>query len=264
MIDIHHHLLFGLDDGPRDLESSVAQAEAAAADGITHIVCTPHANDTYAFRPDLIEERLSLLRERVGDKVALGTGCDFHLSPDNIEDAMLYPAKYTINHGQYLLVEFAEFMIPQTIGDTFYNFTVKGMRPIITHPERNPILQSDPQRMAEWLRTGCLVQVTAASLNGRFGRRAQALVWQLLQKDWVNFIATDAHNLAGRPPKLREAYQAVENKLGAETARRLCEDNPRAVFENSQLPEQPEPKGVSAVQDNPGKHSGLLARLFGK
>ncbi|MGC2618331.1 MAG: CpsB/CapC family capsule biosynthesis tyrosine phosphatase, partial [Acidobacteriaceae bacterium] len=130
MIDIHHHLLFGLDDGPKDIESSVAQAEAAAADGITHIACTPHSNDTYPFQPEVNLERVAMIQERIGDKVKLGLGCDFHLSYENIEDALNNPTKYTINHGSYLLVEFAEFMIPQNIGDTFYEFTVKGMRPI--------------------------------------------------------------------------------------------------------------------------------------
>jgi protein-tyrosine phosphatase len=140
MIDIHHHLLFGTDDGPKDFDSAVAQAELASADGITHIVCTPHANDTWEFNPEKNREKVAALRERLGDEVTLGLGCDFHLSFENIEDALKNPTKFTINQGKYLLVEFAEFMIPQSIGDTFYEFTVKGMRPVITHPERNPIL----------------------------------------------------------------------------------------------------------------------------
>ena len=264
MIDIHHHLLFGLDDGPKDLDSAVAQAEAAAANGITHIACTPHANDTYEFNPALNEERVAILRERVGDHLTLGLGCDFHLSYENIEDALKNPTKYTINHGQYLLVEFAEFMIPQNIGDTFYEFSVKGMKPIITHPERNPILQRDHKRMAEWMRTGCLVQVTAASLSGRFGKRAQSLVWEMLEKNWVHLIATDAHNLQGRGPVMRQAYDAVAKRLNEETARRLCIDNPRAVFDSRKLPPQPEPRGVYVYEDRGAPKSGLFARIFGR
>lgn len=262
MIDIHHHLLFGVDDGPKDLEASVAQAEAAASDGITHIVCTPHANDVYEFRPETNRERLAAIRDRVGDKLTFGLGCDFHLSIDNIEDALLHPAKYTINQGSYLLVEFAEFMIPHTIGETFYEFSVKGMKPIVTHPERNPVLQRNPERLVEWIRTGCLVQITAASLSGRFGKRAQAMSWDLLGKNWVHLIATDAHNLEGRPPHFRAAREAIARRFGEETADRLCVGNPRAVFENASLPAQPEPIGV--YHEEPGKPAGFFARLFGK
>ncbi len=263
MIDIHHHLLFDTDDGPKDLESSIAQAEAAIADGITHLVCTPHANDVYEFNPERNRERVQMIRERVGDRLTLGLGCDFHLSYDNIEDALQHPAKFTVNQGSYLLVEFAEFMIPQTIGDTFYEFTVKGMRPIITHPERNPILQRDHARMAEWMRTGCLVQITAASLNGRFGKRAQALAWEMLEKNWVHFVATDAHNLEGRPPRMTEAYNAIAKRINEEAAQRLCVENPRAAFESRKLGPQPEPEGIYVYEDQPPK-SGLFSRLFGK
>jgi protein-tyrosine phosphatase len=264
MIDIHHHLLFGVDDGPKDIEGSVAQAEAAAADGITHIACTPHANDTYEFNPERNRERVAAIQERLGDKVRLGSGCDFHLSYENIEDALKNPTKYTINNGKYLLVEFAEFMIPQNIGDTFYEFMVRGMRPIITHPERNPLLQRDHARMADWMRTGCLVQVTAASLTGRFGRRAQSLVWDMLGKNWVHLIATDAHNLESRKPCMSNAYAAIAKQLGEETAQRLCVLNPRAVFESDRMPAQPEPQGVYEYQNGSAKRGGLMARLFGR
>lgn len=263
MIDIHHHLLFATDDGPKDIDSSVKQAEAAAADGITHIACTPHANDTWEFNPEKNQEKLEAIRERIGDAVTLGLGCDFHLSYENIEDALKHPSKFTINNGKYLLVEFAEFMIPQNIGDTFYEFTVKGMRPIITHPERNPILQKENHRMVEWLRTGCLVQITASSLNGRFGRRAQSLAWELMEKNWVHFIATDAHNLEGRPPAMHVAYEGIARKYGQGTAERLCVKNPRAAFDNQPLGPQPEPEGVN-VYDDEAKKAGLMGRLFRK
>lgn len=264
MIDIHHHLLYATDDGPKDIDGSVAQAEAAAADGITHIVATPHANDTWEFNPEKNRERLEAIRERIGDDVQLGLGCDFHLSYENIEEALKHPSKFTINHGKYLLVEFADFMIPQSIGDTFYEFSVRNVRPIITHPERNPILQKEPERMVDWLRTGCLVQITSASLGGRFGKRAQSMAWTLLERNWVHFIATDAHNLEGRRPALRPAYAGVEKRFGTETAERLCVENPRAAFNNESLPPQPEPEGVYVYENEPARSKGLMARLFGK
>jgi protein-tyrosine phosphatase len=264
MIDIHHHLLFGVDDGPKDLDRSVALAEAAVADGITHIVCTPHANDVYEFNPATNQERMAAIRERVGEKLTLGLGCDFHLSHENIEDALQRPHKFTINQGSYLLVEFAEFMIPQNIGNTFCEFTIRGMRPIITHPERNPLLQREHGRMAEWMRTGCLVQITAASLGGRFGKRAQALAWEMVEKNWVHFIATDAHNLEGRPPCMTAAYEAIAKRCGQATADRLCIDNPRAAFEDKKLAPQPDPAGVYTSEKEPVRHGGIFSRIFGK
>jgi protein-tyrosine phosphatase len=262
MIDIHHHLLYGIDDGPRDVDSAVAQAEAAAADGITHIACTPHANEVFEFSPEANQERLAAIRERVGDKLTLGLGCDFHLSYENIAAAMENPAKYTINQGKYLLVEFADFMIPRGIDQIFSEFLLRGMQPIITHPERNPILQRDPKRLLDWMRNGCLVQVTAASLGERFGRRAQAAVWQMLEKDWVHFIATDAHNLNGRRPCLSDAYQAVAKRLGRETAERLCVENPMAAFQSQALPPQPSPEGLD--EDSTAARKGFWKRIFGR
>ena len=264
MIDIHHHLLFGLDDGARDVETSLAMAETAVDNGITHIVCTPHANTRWAFDPEMNRQKLEELTGRLNGKVTLGLGCDFHLSYDNIEDALKNRAKYTINGKQYLLVEFDDLMIPATMNDAFYELMVAGLQPIITHPERNLTIQRHPERMKEWLRQGCLVQVTAASLTGRFGRTAQSLAMQFLEKDWVNFLATDAHNLESRPPKLRQAYDVVAKRFGVETARRLCLDNPKAAFFGEEMPEQPAPKGNEEKSRAPQgrRQKGLLGRLF--
>jgi len=264
MIDIHHHLLFDTDDGPKDLDGAVAQAEAAAEDGITHIVCTSHANSTWKFNPERNRERLDAIRERVGGRLTFGLGCDFHLSYENIAEALEKPRKFTINNGRYLLVEFADFTIAENIGDTFYQFALRGMQPIITHPERNPILQRNPQRIAEWLRGDCVVQITAGSLEGRFGKTAQTLAWELLRRRWVHFIATDAHNLEKRPPRLRSACEAVAARFGEETAHRLCVENPRAAFEDRPLGSQPEPEGVYPETEAGARGGGLMARLFGR
>jgi protein-tyrosine phosphatase len=261
MIDIHHHLLFGLDDGSPDIDTSLAMAHEAAGDGITHIVCTPHANNTYRFDPEANAERLAELQQRLDGVIALGLGCDFHLSYDNIEDAMKRPAKYTINQKNYLLVEFADLSIPASITETFYEMGIAGIRPIITHPERNLTIQAHPERMVPWLREGCVVQITASSLTGRFGRTAQSMAFDFLDKNWVHFLATDAHNLTSRPPILSEAYKIVANKYGVETAERLCVTNPSAAFHGAEFPAQPEFLGISDDAQARTK-KGLLSRLF--
>jgi protein-tyrosine phosphatase len=264
MIDIHHHLLFGLDDGSPDIDTSVAMVEAAAADGITHIVCTPHANARFPFQPEVNQERLEALRARVGDKVTLGLGCDFRLSYDNIEDALKNRTRYTINQKGYLLVEFDDMLIPPNTTDTFYELTLAGQRPIVTHPERNSAIQRNPERMKDWLREGAVVQVTASSLSGRFGKTAQSLALQFLDKNWVHFLATDAHNMESRPPKLSEAYATVAKRYGEETAERLCVTNPRAVFFGEELGPQPPALDIEEEDAAQKPAKGLLGRIFSK
>jgi protein-tyrosine phosphatase len=261
MIDIHHHLLFGLDDGAKDIQTSLAMAEMAAADGITHIVCTPHANSHYNFDPAVNQQRLEQLRARLDDKITLGLGCDFHLSYENIEDALKNPAKYTINHKQYLLVEFPDLAIPQQMTDVFYQFLVAGIQPIITHPERNLTIQKSPHRLHDWIERGCLVQVTASSLTGRFGRLAASFSQTLLEEKKVHFLATDAHNLESRPPRMKEVFNLVAKRYGADTAERLCITNPRAVFFGDELPSQPAFAKEEASPLPSGKRS-LWNRLF--
>lgn len=241
MIDIHCHLLPGLDDGPDSLEESLEMAQMAIEDGITHVVATPHANDRFPFLPELIQRRRDELQQRIGDRLALATGCDFHLSFENLEDVRTNPAKYTINQRNYLLVEFASFSIPPSMDDTLHQLQLLGVQPIITHPERNGLLCGNPKRLQGWLERGCYTQVTAQSLLGRFGEAARYWAEAWLDQDRVHFIASDAHSPKSRPPRLREAYQAVAARRGEEVAQALFHDNPLAAFEGRPLPYVPEP-----------------------
>ncbi len=263
MIDIHHHLLYGLDDGSADIETSLQMAEIAINDGITHVVCTPHANSEYDFRPEENAARLARLREKLGDRLTLGLGCDFHLSYDNIEDALTNPSKYSINGKQYLLVEFPDFGIPQNISASFYEMSVDGIVPIITHPERNLTLMQKTEKMADWIRMGCLVQVTAGSLTGHFGKGPQRVARQLLDRRWVHVIATDAHNTTSRPPVMSEAYDFLSDEYGSEDAERLCIGNPRAIFMGEPLAEQPDPEKIFEEEESEPKKRGLWS-LFSR
>ncbi|HEV2645645.1 MAG TPA: CpsB/CapC family capsule biosynthesis tyrosine phosphatase [Acidobacteriaceae bacterium] len=233
MVDIHHHLLFGLDDGAKSLETSVAMAKLAAADGITHIVCTPHANGQYDFSPQANAAKTEELRAILASEhiaLTLGSGCDFHVSFDNIQQAKTDPARFSINGLNYLLVEVPDYGLPPGLTETFYELQLAGLTPILTHPERNPTLQSDPSRLKDWLRGGVLIQVTADSLTGHKGKPAQRMAHDLLENRWVHFLATDAHNTTSRPPRMREAHDLVANKYGASYAHALCLTNPLAAF----------------------------------
>ena len=271
MIDIHHHLLPGLDDGARTLDVSLAMVEMAIADGITHIACTPHASHHYFFDPEhnaaVFAELQDAVNQKFGDQaITLGLGCDFHLMFDNIEDAQRHPTRYTINGHNYLLVEFPDTAISPNTAQTFYQLSLSGMTPIITHPERNPILARQPERMVEWLKAGALIQITASSLTGRFGPMAEQSAGWLIDHQWVNFIATDAHNTQSRPPLLRAAFDFVAQHYDLATAERLCITNPRAAFYGEALDPQPEPAHPHTVSSRrpPNGKSGFFGRLFGR
>jgi protein-tyrosine phosphatase len=244
MIDIHHHLLWGMDDGAADMETSIAMARAAAADGISHIVCSPHANSTYVYELRAITEKITQLQrllDRDAIAVKLGRGCDFHMSYENIQEAKLDPVKYSINGLGYLLVEVPDYGLPRGLTDVFYQLQLAGLIPILTHPERNPTLQSDQLRLVDWLRGGVLIQVTAGSVVGRMGKQAERMAHNLLANRWVHFLATDAHNVRSRPPKMREAFEIVAKKYGPDYAHLLCVSNPLAAFLGKPLQPQPEP-----------------------
>lgn len=271
MIDIHHHLLPALDDGARSMDMSLAMVEMAIADGITHIACTPHSNHRYLFDPEhnatLFAQLQDAVQKNFGDRMTLGLGCDFHLMFDNIEDAQRYPTRYTINGHNYLLVEFPESTISPNTAQTFYHLSLAGMTPIITHPERNPILSRQPERMEDWLKAGALIQVTAGSLCGRFGPKAEQSAMWLLDHQWVHFLATDAHDIQSRPPQLRAAFDLVAANYDPATAERLCIANPRAAFYGEAMGLQPEPAAPHTVEPRARRSStkpSFFGRLFGQ
>ena len=123
-----------MDDGSKTLEQSIEMLKMAAAAGTTELVCTPHANRDFKFEPLVIRDRLQELEAGIGGALRLYTGCDFHLSYENIQDAITHPRKYTINQDRYLLVEFSELMIFRNTAEIFGRLQEAGMMPIITHP----------------------------------------------------------------------------------------------------------------------------------
>jgi len=253
MVDIHCHLLPGLDDGPDSLDEALEMAEMAIADGITHLVSTPHANDRFKFVSELVGRRRDELQERLGERLKLATGCDLHLSFENLEDVRANPTRYTIHQKNYLLVELPSYGLSPSTENTLHRLQLIGLHPVITHPERNAILRGNPERLEDWLRRGCYAQVTAISLLGGFGGAAQHWAETWLDQGCIHFIASDAHNVHSRPPQLRKAYECVAARRGERVAQALFYDNPLAAFEGRPLPYVPEPQLERASRSAPGK-----------
>lgn len=240
MVDIHCHILYGIDDGADSLEMSCEMAEMAIADGITHVIGTPHAHPNHKFVPELIRQRRDEIASRFAGRLILATGCDFHLSFENLQDIRTVPERYTLNQKDYLLVEFATYSIPPSLDQALHELQLGGLHPIITHPERNPLIRSQPERLFRWLRQGCYAQVTAQSITGRFGRSAQDATNNWLRAGAIHFVASDAHNVSSRPLRLREAFDEVAKAHGEKVAQALFVENPGAAFDGQHLPFVPE------------------------
>jgi protein-tyrosine phosphatase len=230
LVDIHSHILHGIDDGAKTLEDSIAMLKMASGAGTTDLAATPHANQKYRFDPQIIRERLRELESAAGGAVRLHTGCDFHLSYENIEDAIANPRKYTLNQNRYLLVEFSDLLIFRNTAEIFERLQESGMAPVITHPERNGLLRQRIEEIARWVEAGAYVQVTAQSITGHFGRKAAEFSEALIARGLVHFIASDAHDLVHRPPKMDEAYSALAHRYGKEFAEIVCVVNPKAAL----------------------------------
>lgn len=233
MIDIHCHILPAVDDGPEELEESIEMAAIAARDGIKTVVATPHLIDAGTPRPEriaeLVDELNSALAERgIGVQVLPGADVQAHVEPSELK-------KRTINGKNYVLIEFPHTHLPMNAQATVFAICASGLKPIVTHPERNMSVIRDPARLFELSEAGLLVQITAESLTGAFGVDVRECAVHLLRKGAVNFIATDAHSAQRRKPVLSEGLRVAEKLLGARQAAALVSTNPEAVINGRPL-----------------------------
>ncbi|HZQ91176.1 MAG TPA: CpsB/CapC family capsule biosynthesis tyrosine phosphatase [Terriglobales bacterium] len=241
MVDIHCHIIPEVDDGPRTWEVAAEMCRVAASDGIRHIVATPHANEEYAYNRDDLKERLARLKDISGNLLNFSLGCDFHFSYENIRDCLDHPERYRIGTTNYLLVEFSDFAISPNASEHLGLLQRQGLVPIITHPERNPILQRRPELVQAWVRQGAIVQITANALTGRWGPIAKKAALRFMSQGAAHVIATDAHDLRSRPPVLSAAREELARLADPQTAHAMVDANPRAIVEGQPLPFVPAP-----------------------
>lgn len=242
MIDLHTHILPGLDDGSPDLDTSVLMAAVAAESGVTHLVATPHSNQRGAFEnyasPEL-HVRFECLREAVreaGLPLELSLGMEIFGTgdvPRLLRDGRLL----TLGGGRYLLIEFGFHEDPLRIERLLDALLAAGYLPVVAHPERYYGLQRMPNYLFDWVNRGIVLQVNKGSLFGRFGRGAQALAGAMLAHGLVGCIASDAHSPDVRTPDLSGAWDYLAERYSEELAQRLLEDNPARILRSEPLPE---------------------------
>ncbi|HEY3441729.1 MAG TPA: CpsB/CapC family capsule biosynthesis tyrosine phosphatase [Paludibaculum sp.] len=235
MIDIHSHILPGLDDGALSMSETLEMIEIARATGTTALVASPHADTQYTYEPERVEELLVEARAQVGPGIALVRGCDFHLMASNIEAALKNPSRYTIGGKCYVLMELSDMLIFPNTGAIWTELEAAGMRIILTHPERYPLLRQRIELVEEWVAQGRYMQVTAQSLLGVFGPKAYQFAVKLLDRGLVHFLASDGHDVKHRPPRLDLGFEWVARKYSPLLAHLLCVEHPRAVLAGEPL-----------------------------
>ncbi len=247
MIDMHSHILPGIDDGPVDLEESLQMLRLAAADAVRVQVLTPHIHigryeNTKASLQAAFAEFCTLVAA-AGIGVELRLAAEVRIGAEILQlvagDAIPWLGGW--DGRRVLLLEFPHSQIPVGSINLVQWLIQRQVVPMIAHPERNRELLAQPDKLNPFLQAGCLTQVTAGSLNGKFGPGPRAFAENLLQAGHVTLLATDCHNLAYRPPELGSGRDAAAALIGEEAARRLVEENPQRILEGAAGEGNPEP-----------------------
>ena len=248
MIDLHSHVLPGLDDGARDLKAALEMCRTAAADGIEVLAATPHVRADFPTTPQAMSEALRQVREAAAGLIDVVPGgeIDIHELERPVDELLPFALA---GNPAYLLVETPYAGWPLDFPDRLFRLRMVGITPVLAHPERNRDVQVRPALLEPIVAGGGLVQLTAASLAGRGGRRAKACADALLERGLAHLIASDAHGPGLREVGLTSAAQAVGYDLG----RWLTVDVPRAIVDAEPIPPRPR---------QPSRRRRLLERSF--
>lgn len=234
LVDLHCHMLPGIDDGAKTLEQALAMARQAQADGIRSVVLTPHhLNGVYLNPADRIRQAVSAFKKQTlahGIGVRLFPGSELHLVPELPTELARGQAMTIADRGRAVLVELPVFSVPIGADQILDELLAMDLTPVIAHPERNRALASDPQRLGDWVERGCLGQVTAQSCTGAFGSGAQQAARTMIGNGWIHVMASDAHRDRRRIPQLGPGRDMVASWTSPELARLLVRTNPKALI----------------------------------
>lgn len=266
LIDLHCHLLPGIDDGASDVATALAMARLAVADGIEHIACTPHITPgVYDNTASDIEARvaeLATLLAAEGVALTLWRGADVHVDPQlvtRLRDGVVP----TLGQSRYFLLEPPHHVAPPRLPELVQDLLQAGYIPIITHPERLRWIESQYDLIIRLVRLGALVQLTAGSITGGFGKRPQYWSERMLEEGVVDIVATDAHGTTGRPPLLSAAREAISTRLGEAEALEMLYNRPARVLRDEPMPPRSKETAPKITADN-GTGREVLRGLFGK
>lgn len=253
MIDLHTHLLPGVDDGAPDMETAIAMARLAVADGTRVLACTPHiVPGVYPNHGQAIRNAVSGFAEelnRQGIPLRLVHGADAHIRPDFIS-ALRTGEIPTLNDSRYVLFEPTHDILPPRLDSLVFDILAAGYVPILTHPERLAWIEQHYDLIVRLARAGTLMQITAGSLTSVFGKRPQRWAERLLADGLVHLLASDAHNLARRRPAMADAVRICIDRLGAQGARHLVVTRPLAILEDRDPSSLPAPGAAKPARDN--------------
>lgn len=240
MIDLHAHILPGLDDGAPDMESALAMAEIAVESGVTAIAATPHCNmpgrfeNYWGFPLHREFKAFQQALQRAGIKLAILSGMEVFGTPDT--PSLLRAGKLTTLAGsRYLLIEFPFDGYGKQATEILGAVAAMGYRPVVAHPERYHYTQDNPALLNRWVKLGCLMQLNKGSLLGRFGRAEQDLAISMLDRGFAAAVASDAHSPTVRTTWMRDVWQFLCEEYSEETAERLLERNPRRILRNEEM-----------------------------
>jgi protein-tyrosine phosphatase len=244
VIDLHAHILPGIDDGPRTMETALEMARLAVADGITTMVATPHLfrRKSVDFgdlnHPDKIRQAVALFNERLAEEqieLTVLPGCEVPLFIDIIkffDDQKIL----TLNDTErYICLEMPDTVIPPATENIVFELNSRGITPIITHPERNLVFYEMPDKLRRFVSLGCLAQITARSLIRGFGWGIARFTKKLVREGLIHLMATDAHNTAKRPPVMGDALKKLTKMMGESRARDMVETLPERIIRGEQL-----------------------------
>lgn len=267
---MHCHLLPGIDDGASDVAASMAMARMAAADGIEHIACTPHITPgIYDNAGPDIEARIEQLSASLaaeGIALTLWKGADVHVDPQLL-GKLTSGMVPTLGQSRYFLLEPPHHIAPPRLPELVQELINGGYIPIITHPERLRWIESQYDLVLRLVKLGALIQVTAGSITGGFGKRPQYWSERMLDEGLVDIVATDAHGVSGRPPILSAARDAVARRMGDAEALEMVYNRPARVLRNEPMPARPKeiPPQVEVTHSKGrGLTRSLLDKLRGK
>lgn len=234
MIDMHSHILWNVDDGPKTIEESLAMLEQAVKEGITDIISTSHCqHPQYDAQYSIVQEQVQQLQQELKDRqipLALHTGHEVRLT-EKLIPSIQEGSIHVLAHSKYLLLELPSSHLPNYTRNIIHALLVEGITPIIAHPERNKGIAEKPERLERLIREGALAQITAGSLAGHFGKSVQRLSLDLVRANLVHTYGSDVHNLTTRPFLFEEGLDFLEKKKEFDSVGMLLHNN-KNILEN--------------------------------